>query len=93
MSVGSIARLRPSKPILLKSIALKTAPAGGVRVPVNFPSIASGMCGVGVTVGVSVSEGVSVMVGESVMLGVREAVGVSVIVGDAVGVWDGVKKL
>lgn len=90
MLVGSIAWLRPSKPILLKSIALKIASAGGVSVPVNFPSIASGMCGVGDTVGVSLSDGVSVIVGESVILGVRETVGVSEIVGDAVGVGEGV---
>ena len=89
MSVGSIARLRPSKPILLKSIELKMASAGGVRVPVNLPSIASGMWGVGEIVGVSDSDGVSVIVGERVMLGVNDTVGVSVIVDDAVGVKDG----
>lgn len=89
MSVGSIARFRPSSPWLLKSIKLKTASAGGVSVPVNLPSMASGMCGVGVIVGVFDSEGVSVIVGESVMLGVMEIVGVGVIDGVIVGVGDG----
>ena len=85
--------MRPSKPILLNSMALKTASAGGVSVPVNLPSIAKGICGVGVIVGVFDSAGVSVMVGESVMLGVSETVGVSVTVGDMVGVAEGWKKL
>lgn len=75
---------------MLKSIELKTASAGGVSVPVNFPSIARGMCGVGETVGVLLSDGVSVIVGESVMLGVRDTVGVNVIVEVAVGVGEGV---
>ena len=66
------------------------ASAGGVSVPVNLPSIARGMCGVGETVGVLLSDGVSVIVGERVMLGVRETVGVSVMVDVAVGVEDGV---
>ena len=78
---------------MLKSIALNTASAGGVRVPVNLPSMASGIWGVGDTVGVLLSEGVSVMVGESVMVGVAEIVGVSVMVGDVVGVREGVIKL
>ena len=88
-----MARFNPSKPILLKSIWLKTASAGGVSVPVNLPSMAKGICGVGVTVGVSVSEGVSVIVGDSVMLGVSEIVGVGVIEGVIVGVGEGSKKL
>jgi hypothetical protein len=66
------------------------ASAGGVSVPVNFPSIARGMWGVGDTVGVLLSDGVSVIVGESVILGVRETVGVSVMVEVDVGVEDGV---
>lgn len=88
-----MARFSPSKPILLNSITLKTASAGGVSVPVNLPSMASGICGVGEMVGVADSEGVAVTVGESVMLGVGEIVGVNVIVDVAVGVGDGGKKL
>ena len=78
---------------MLNSSWLKTASAGGVSVPVNCPSIASGMCGVGVMVGVLVSDGVSVTVGESVMLGITEMVGVRVMEGVIVGVGEGVKKL
>ncbi|HBY07173.1 MAG TPA: hypothetical protein DEH22_05080 [Chloroflexi bacterium] len=74
---------------MLNSIWLKTASAGGVSVPMNLPSIASGMCGVGVMVGVLLSAGVSVMVGERVMLGVNEIVGVGVIEGVMVGVGEG----
>lgn len=74
---------------MLKSIKLKTASTGGVSVPVNLPSIARGIWGVGVIVGVFDSEGVSVIVGESVILGVREMVGVGVIEGVIVGVGEG----
>lgn len=63
--------------------------AGGVSVPSNRDSIATGICGVGEIVGVLLSDGVLVIVGVSDIVGVNDIVGVTLIVGVSDGVTDG----
>lgn len=68
--------------------SLNTASEGGVTKPVNWASIAMGICGVGVIVGVRECSKVGVIDGVQVMVGVRviDGTGEIVEVGEGVSV-------